>query len=120
MIGRGPSAGVSGRPLSFHLSNISPDRASRSLMIAPLDGAGGVDGKGVAARATALGGVGIGTGMAGSATSAGASAVAIAAADDPAGTCSDGAADWVARSRAARNQVVRMSLELRIVVSIDH
>lgn len=79
MIGRGPSAGVSGRPLSFHLSNISPDRASRSLMIAPLDGAGGVDGKGVAARATALGGVGIGTGMAGSATSAGASAVAIAA-----------------------------------------
>ncbi|WP_312490023.1 hypothetical protein, partial [Sphingomonas sp.] len=37
-VGGGPAGRSSGRPLSFHLSSISPDRASRSLMIAPLPG----------------------------------------------------------------------------------
>lgn len=37
---------------------------------------------------------------------------------DPAGICTAGAPDWLARSRAARMRVVRMSLELRAVVSV--
>jgi len=46
-------------------------------------------------------------------------AVADEASDDPAPTCGDGAADWLDRSRRARRRVVRMSLEMRVVVSID-
>jgi hypothetical protein len=37
---------------------------------------------------------------------------------DPAGTCGDAEA-WVTASRAARRRVVRMSVELRLVVSVD-
>ncbi|MBX3314927.1 MAG: hypothetical protein KF906_11460 [Actinobacteria bacterium] len=40
------------------------------------------------------------------------------AGDDPAGVIADGEA-WSERSRAARRRVVRMSLELRLVVSLD-
>lgn len=41
------------------------------------------------------------------------------AAADPAGLTGGGADEWVARSRAARRRVVRMSIELRMVVSVD-
>lgn len=40
------------------------------------------------------------------------------AASDPAAVC-DASGDWVARSRAARRGVVRMSIEMRMVVSIE-
>ncbi|MEZ5237775.1 MAG: hypothetical protein R2716_02055 [Microthrixaceae bacterium] len=46
-------------------------------------------------------------------------AVAGMAADDPAGVCGDGSAEWLAASRASRGRVVRMSLELRMVVSVE-
>ena len=46
-------------------------------------------------------------------------AVADEAHVDTAGTCGDGADTWLARSREARGRVVRMSLEMRMVVSID-
>ena len=46
-------------------------------------------------------------------------AVAGEAHADPARTCGEGAAAWSTRSRAARRRVVRMSLEMRMVVSID-
>ena len=45
--------------------------------------------------------------------------VAGAAANDPASVCGDGAADWLAESAESRQRVVRMSLELRMVVSVD-
>lgn len=38
---------------------------------------------------------------------------------DPARTCGEGAEAWRTRSRAVRRRVVRMSLEMRMVVSID-
>ena len=38
---------------------------------------------------------------------------------DPAAVCGPRAAEWLTRSRAARNRVIRMSLELRIVISVD-
>lgn len=38
---------------------------------------------------------------------------------DPATVCGPRAEQWLASSRAARNRVIRMSLELRMVVSID-
>lgn len=38
---------------------------------------------------------------------------------DPARVCGAGATDWPARSSAARRRVVRMSLEMRMVVSIE-
>jgi hypothetical protein len=38
---------------------------------------------------------------------------------DPSGTCGEGAAAWLVRSRDERRRVVRMSLEMRMVVSID-
>ncbi len=38
---------------------------------------------------------------------------------DPAGTCGPGAEDWLDRARRARRRVVRMSLEMRVVVSVD-
>jgi hypothetical protein len=38
---------------------------------------------------------------------------------DPGRTCGDGAAAWLIRSRDQRRGVVRMSLEMRMVVSID-
>jgi hypothetical protein len=37
---------------------------------------------------------------------------------EPATVCGSGAAGWLARSRAARRPLVRMSLELRMVVSV--
>ena len=37
---------------------------------------------------------------------------------DPATVCSEGAGEWLARSREARQPLVRMSLELRMVVSV--
>lgn len=40
------------------------------------------------------------------------------AAGDPAATCGEGSAAWLARARAARHRVERMSLELRLVVSL--
>lgn len=46
-------------------------------------------------------------------------AVADEAHRDPAGVTGAGADRWLARSRAARRRVVRMSLEMRMVVSID-
>lgn len=46
-------------------------------------------------------------------------AVAADAAADPSATCGAGAAAWSTRSAAARRRVVRMSLEMRMVVSID-
>ena len=39
--------------------------------------------------------------------------------DDPDAVCGPGAAAWLGRSSAARRRVVRMSLEMRMVVSID-
>lgn len=41
-----------------------------------------------------------------------------AAADDPSGTVAEASGGWVAASVAARRAVVRMSLELRLVVSV--
>ena len=38
---------------------------------------------------------------------------------DPAHVCGEGAEGWLTRSREARRRVVRMSLEMRMVVSID-
>jgi hypothetical protein len=46
-------------------------------------------------------------------------AVADEAHADPSRTCGEGAETWSARSRHERRRVVRMSLELRMVVSID-
>lgn len=46
-------------------------------------------------------------------------AVADEARRDPAAVCGPPTETWLAASRAARNRVVRMSLELRMVVSID-
>lgn len=46
-------------------------------------------------------------------------AVAEAASHDPAGACGEGSEAWLAASRAARRRVVRMSLELRMVVSLE-
>lgn len=46
-------------------------------------------------------------------------AVADQARRDPAAVCGPRAEEWLAASRAARNRVIRMSLELRLVVSID-
>jgi hypothetical protein len=46
-------------------------------------------------------------------------AVAEEAYADPASVVADGAEAWLARSREARGRVVRMSLEMRMVVSID-
>ncbi len=46
-------------------------------------------------------------------------AVADKAISDPAAVCGDGAETWFAASKAARRRVVRMSLELRMVVSIE-
>lgn len=46
-------------------------------------------------------------------------AVADEARRDPAGATGAGADTWLARSRAARRRVIRMSLEMRMVVSID-
>ncbi len=46
-------------------------------------------------------------------------AVADQARRDPATVCGPQAEEWLAASRAARNRVIRMSLELRMVVSID-
>jgi len=37
---------------------------------------------------------------------------------NPAAVCGDGASEWLAESRAARQPLVRMSLELRMVVSV--
>lgn len=42
----------------------------------------------------------------------------VAASDDPAGTVGHGAGEWVEAAVAARRSVVRMSLELRLVVSV--
>ena len=41
------------------------------------------------------------------------------AAADPAGVCGARAEEWTAASQAARRAVVRMSLEMRMVVSIE-
>ena len=41
------------------------------------------------------------------------------AAADPAGVCADRAEEWTAASQLARRRVVRMSLEMRMVVSVD-
>jgi hypothetical protein len=46
-------------------------------------------------------------------------ALIIDAADHPEAVCADRAEAWTTASRAARHQVVRMSLELRMVVSLD-
>lgn len=46
-------------------------------------------------------------------------AVADEARRDPAAVCGSAAEAWSASSRAARQRVVRMSLELRLVVSVD-
>lgn len=46
-------------------------------------------------------------------------AVAREAHADPGHVCGDGAEAWIDRSRRARRQVVRMSLEMRVVVSLD-
>ena len=46
-------------------------------------------------------------------------AVATEARTDPALVCGDGADAWLDRSRRARRRVVRMSLEMRVVVSLD-
>lgn len=46
-------------------------------------------------------------------------AVADEARREPASVCGPAAERWLAASRAARNRVIRMSLELRMVVSID-
>ena len=42
------------------------------------------------------------------------------AAADPAGVCGDRSAEWTATSQAARRAVVRMSLEMRMVVAVEH
>ena len=42
------------------------------------------------------------------------------AAANPAGVCGERSEEWLAASRAARRQVVRMSLEMRLVVSVEH
>jgi hypothetical protein len=39
-------------------------------------------------------------------------------AGNPAGTLDEGAGEWLAAAAAARRLVVRMSLELRLVVSV--
>jgi len=41
------------------------------------------------------------------------------AAADPVGVCGERSGEWVAASRAARRRVVRMSLEMRMVVSVE-
>ena len=41
------------------------------------------------------------------------------AAADPASVCGERSEEWLAASRAARRQVVRMSLEMRLVVSVE-
>ncbi len=41
------------------------------------------------------------------------------AAANPASVCGDRSEEWLAASRAARRQVVRMSLEMRLVVSVE-
>jgi hypothetical protein len=46
-------------------------------------------------------------------------AVADEARRDPAAVCGPRAEEWLAASRAARRRVVRMSLELRMVVSVE-
>jgi hypothetical protein len=46
-------------------------------------------------------------------------AVADEAGDDPATVCSERAEAWLTASRAARRRVIRMSLELRMLVSIE-
>ena len=46
-------------------------------------------------------------------------AAADAAFADPARTCGEAADEWLTRSRNERGRVVRMSLEMRMVVSID-
>ena len=38
---------------------------------------------------------------------------------DPDHTCGDGAGAWLVRAAEARRPLVRMSIELRLVVSID-
>jgi hypothetical protein len=38
--------------------------------------------------------------------------------NDPAAVCEEQAEQWVASSRLARQSVVRMSIELRLVVSV--
>ncbi|MEZ5203488.1 MAG: hypothetical protein R2701_03635 [Acidimicrobiales bacterium] len=45
-------------------------------------------------------------------------AVAVTARRDPTTTCGEGAEAWTAASRAARERVIRRSLELRLVVSV--
>lgn len=47
------------------------------------------------------------------------SAVVDEARADPVRTCGDGAAAWLTRSRRERQRLVRRSLEMRLVVSID-
>lgn len=42
------------------------------------------------------------------------------AAADPAGVCGDRSTEWTATSQAARRAVVRMSLEMRMVVAVEH
>jgi hypothetical protein len=46
-------------------------------------------------------------------------AVADEARRDPAAVCGASAEEWLAASRAARRRVIRMSLELRMVVSLE-
>lgn len=41
------------------------------------------------------------------------------AARDPAGVCGPGAEQWLAASRVSRRRVIRMSLEMRMVVSLE-
>jgi hypothetical protein len=43
-----------------------------------------------------------------------------AAAGDASGTLADGGSEWLAAAAAARQSVVRMSLELRLVVSVTN
>ncbi len=45
--------------------------------------------------------------------------VAEQAAHNPTQICGDGAEEWLAASRSARRRVIRMSLELRMVISIE-
>jgi hypothetical protein len=47
-------------------------------------------------------------------------ALADEARSDPEAVCGPMARDWVGRARAARRAVVRRSIELRVVVSVDH
>jgi hypothetical protein len=42
------------------------------------------------------------------------------AASDPAGVCGDRSDEWTSASKAARRAVVRMSLEMRMVVTVEH